>query len=246
MNILVCISHVPETTTKIQFDPTGAALVRSGVTFVIGPFDEYALSRALEFKEKLGGGKVIALCVGGADVEPTIRKALAIGADEGVRIDTPAARDPYTIAKQIASYAEGKGFDLIMMGKESIEHNDGAVPAMVAEMLGLPFVPYVKGMEAAGGKAHVHREVDGGSEAIEVTLPAVISATKGIAEWRIPNMRGIMASRTKPLAVVAAVPVEAMLTTAKYDLPPAKQGVKMIAPDHLDELVQVLATKGVI
>lgn len=245
MNILVCISHVPDTTTKIQFDAEGKGLNKNGVSWVIGPFDEYALSRALEFKEKSGQGKIVALCVGDKDVEPTIRKALAVGADEGVRIDA-SSRDSFFIAKQIAEYAKGKGYDLIMTGKESIETNESAVGGMVAELLGLPFVSFCAQLEVNNGVATVTREIDGGEEILEGKLPLVISAQKGIAEWRIPNMRGIMAARTKPLAVVPAAAADTYTQPVKYETPLGRQAVKMLPADDVAPLVQVLADKGVI
>jgi electron transfer flavoprotein beta subunit len=245
MNILVCISHVPDTTTKIQFDAEGKGLNKNGVSWVIGPFDEYALSRALEFKEKSGQGKIVALCVGDKDTEPTIRKALAVGADEGVRIDA-SSRDSFFIAKQIAEYAKGKGFDLIMTGKESIETNESAVGGMVAELLGLPFVSFCAQLDVNNGVATVTREIDGGEEILEGKLPLVISAQKGIAEWRIPNMRGIMAARTKPLAVVPAAAADTYTQGVKYETPLGRQAVKMLPADDVAPLVQVLADKGVI
>ncbi len=245
MNILVCISHVPDTTTKIAFDGAGTALSTPNVQYVIGPFDEYALSWAVGYKEKNASAKIVALCVGDASVEPTIRKALAIGADEGVRIDG-TTRDPMSIARSIAAYAKDKNFDLIAMGKESIATNDAAVPAMVAELLGLPFVPYAAELTVEGGKAKVLREVDGGEEVMSVPTPLVISAQKGIAEWRIPNMRGIMAARTKPLATTPAAAGEAYVKALKYETPQGRQAVKLIPADQPEQLVQVLADKGVI
>lgn len=245
MNTLVCISHVPDTTTKITFDASGAALNKNGVSFVIGPFDEYALSWAVDRKEKNPTDKITVLCVGGADVEPTIRKALAVGADEGVRIDGQA-RDAFYIAKQIAEYAKDKNFDLITFGKESIEHNDAAVGPMVAELLGLPFAHSVTELTVDGSNVTATREIEGGVEVLKAPTPFCLSSTKGIAEWKIPNMRGIMAARTKPLAVVPAAGVQAKVRTLKYDNPPAKQGVQMIAADNVQQLVTVLHDKGVI
>ncbi len=246
MNILVCISHVPDTTSKIQFNAEATGLNKAGISsFVIGPFDEYALSRALEFKEKTGQGKIIALCVGEKEVEPTLRKALAVGADEAVRIDA-ASRDSFFIAKQIAEYAKDKGFDLIMTGKESIETNESAVGGMVAELMGMPFVSFCAQIDVTNGVATVLREIDGGEEVLEGQLPMVISAQKGIAEWRIPNMRGIMSAKTKPLATVPAVAAETYTKAVKYETPLGRQAVQMLPADDVSKLVQVLADKGVI
>jgi len=245
MNSLICISHVPDTTTKIVFDAEGKALNANGVTFIVNPYDEFGLSRALELKEKSGQGNVVALCVGKADVEPTIRKALAVGADSGVRIDAEA-QDAFYVASQIAEYAKGQSFDVIYMGKESIDNNGSEVPGMVAELLGIPYVSFATSLEVEGGKAKITREIDGGQEVLESTFPVILSCQKGIAEWRIPNMRGIMAARTKPLAVVAAAAAEMKTEVIHYELPAPKAGCVMIAPENVDAIVKVLADKGVI
>lgn len=246
MNLLICISHVPDTTTKVKFSADGSALDANGVTFVINPYDEFCLSRAMELKEQ---GVVPAepkiLCVGGPEVEATIRKALGVGGTGGVRIDAPA-QDAYAVAVQIANYIKANPQDIIMMGKESIDNNGSEVPAMVAELLDLPFVSFATKLEIQGGKAIVSREIDGGEEVIEVTPPFVLSAQKGLAEWRIPNMRGIMQARTKPLEVVPAAAVEAATKVETYTLPAAKTGMVTIAPDKVDELVKVLVEKGAL
>ncbi|MBX7243566.1 MAG: electron transfer flavoprotein subunit beta/FixA family protein, partial [Bacteroidia bacterium] len=202
MKILVCISHVPDTTTRIVFNADGKSLNASGVTFIINPYDEFGLVRALEFQEQGKAQTVTVVCVGGPEVEPTLRKALAIGANDAVRINANPS-DAYFVATQIAEYAKDKGFDIIFTGKESIDYNGSMVPGMLAEMLGLPFVSFATKMDLTGDrKATLNREMDGGEEIIEASLPVVVSCQKGMAEWRIPNMRGIMASRTKPLVVI--------------------------------------------
>lgn len=245
MKSLVCISHVPDTTTKIQFTPDGKALDKNGVTFIINPFDEFGLVRAIEFKEQSGQGNVTVLCVGGADVEPTLRKALAIGADDAVRIDAEPLDGIY-VAQQIANYAKGKGFDFIFFGKESIDSNGAEVPGMVAEFMDLPFVSHATHLSVEGGKGKLHREIDGGYEVIESSLPVVVSSQKGLAEWRIPNMRGIMGARTKPLAVVAAVAAEAGISTVKLELPASKGGCVYIPAEDPGKLVELLVDKGLI
>lgn len=245
MNILICISHVPETTTRIQFDSSGRKLNENGVTFVINPYDEFALSRALEYQETTKQGSITLLCVGGPEVEPTIRKALAVGGEEGVRIDAPAA-DAYQVAHYIAEYARSKNFDLIMMGKESIDFNGAEVPGMVAELLDLPFVSFATSLELEGNIAKVRREVEGGTELLEVKLPFVLSAQKGLAEWRIANMRGIMAARKKPVHVVSPTAVPPLTQTLRFELPAGKSGCQMIDPTEVHKLVDVLASKGVI
>ncbi len=246
MKILVCISHVPDTTTKIQFDADGSGLNKAGVTFVINPYDEFGLSRAMGFKEDGVRATITALCVGGPEVEPTLRKALAIGADDAVRINA-AATDSGYVAKQIAEYAKEKNFSIIFTGKESIDFNGALVPGMIAEYLGLPFISFATKMDLQGEtRATLHREVDGGVEVIETALPAVVSTQKGIAEWRIPNMRGIMAARKKPLAVVSPVPVKEYVATVRFAYPPAKGACTYIKPEVADTLVDALVAKGLI
>lgn len=244
MKSLVCISHVPDTTTKIKYTADGKGLDKTGVTFVINPYDEFGLSRALEFKEKTGQGEITALTVGGAEVEPTLRKALAIGADNAVRIDAEP-QDGMSVAKLIADHAQGKGYDFIFFGKESIDSNGSEVPGMVAEFLGMPFVSQATKLEAEGGAATLHREVDGGYEVIEASLPCVVSCQKGIAEWRIPNMRGIMMAKRKPLAVEAGS-AEAAVSTEKLELPPPKGGCTYIDPEEAEKLVDILIDQGLI
>jgi electron transfer flavoprotein beta subunit len=247
MKSLVCISHVPDTTTKIQYTTDGKALDKNGVTFIINPYDEFGLVRAIEFKEQSGAGNVTVLCVGGADVEPTLRKALAIGADDAVRIDTGGAEiDGLYVAQQIAAYAQGKGFDFIFFGKESIDSNGSEVPGMVAELMDMPFISQAIHLTVEGGKASLQRELDGGYESISSSIPAVVSCQKGIAEWRIPNMRGIMMAKTKQLAVVPAVAAEVAVTTEHLQLPPSKGGCTYIDAEDAGKLVEILIDKGLI
>jgi electron transfer flavoprotein beta subunit len=218
------------------------------VTFLIHPYDEFGLVRAIEFKEKTGAGNVTVLCVGNAEVEPTIRKALAIGADDAVRIDTGSNTDidGLFVAEQIAAYAQGKGFDFIFFGKESIDSNGAEVPGMVAELLGLPFISQAIHLEVEGGKAKLQRELDGGYEVIESSIPAVVSCQKGIAEWRIPNMRGIMMARSKGLETIPASSTPAAVVTEKLQVPPAKGGCTYIDAEDAGKLVELLVDKGLI
>jgi electron transfer flavoprotein beta subunit len=245
MKILVCIGNVPDTTTKIAFDAAGKELNRNGVTFVIGPYEEYSLSWAVGLQEKDPSVKITVLCVGLADTEPVIRKALAVGANDAVRINANP-EDAYFTAVQIAEYAKGKEFDLVMFGKESIDFNGSQIPAMVAELLDLPFVSFCTELNVTGGQAKLKREVTGGVEVLECPLPLAVSAQKGMAEWRIPNMRGIMAARTKPLTVIEPVNAEVMTQVSRLELPPAKAGCHYIKPENVNELVQVLNQKGVL
>lgn len=240
MKILVCISSVPDTTSKIAFSENNTQFNTQGVTMVINPYDEwYALVRALELKEAGIATAVNLVTVGRADAEAVIRKALALGGDEAVRIDADS-NDPYVVAAQIAAYAQTANYDLILCGKETIDYNNGAVGAMLADQLDMNYVGYATKLDIANGSATVAREIEGGEEVVACALPMVISCQKGMAEPRIPNMRGIMAARTKPLTVLAATDVASLSEIVSYEMPPAKTGVKMYTIDQLDELVSAL------
>lgn len=244
MKILVAISNVPDTTTKIQFTDNNTKFNSAGVTFVINPYDEwYALVRALELKEANLAEKVTIIHVGLADSEATIRKGLALGADDAVRIDSEGP-DAYFVAEQIAAYAKTNGYDLILAGKETINYNGSSVGAMIAGIMDLPFVSLATKLDLAGNKATVEQDIDGGTQVVECELPMVISCAKGMAEQRIPNMRGIMAARTKPLAVVTASGSAALTSIKSFELNPGRTSVKMIAEDNLDELVNLLHTQA--
>lgn len=244
MKILVLLSQVPDTTARIAFTNNNTQYDANGVTFIVNPYDEwYALVRALELKEAAGAGSVTTITVGGADTEATIRKGLAIGADEAVRVDAQPT-DALQVAELVAAYAKDKGFDLVLAGKETIDHNGGQVGAMVAELMDLPYVPLVSKLDVANGTATVERDVPGGVEVLEVKLPLAISAAKGLAEQRIPNMRGIMAARTKPLQVVPAGATSNVGGTVKFELPPAKGAVKMIPAEEAGKLIELLHTEA--
>lgn len=243
MNILVCISKAPDTTSKIAFSEGNTKFDENGVQFIVNPYDEwYALVRALELKET-GGGQVTIITVGGATDDAVIRKALAIGADNAVRIDTEP-KDAYSAAMQIASYAKENSFDLILTGKETINYNGSQLGGMLAEGLDLPFVSLATKLDVAGTTLTVEREIIGGVQVVEVQAPAVISCAKGMAEQRIPNMRGIMAARTKPLTVLPAVEIEDLTTFVSYEMPGEKSAVKMIDPENMDELVSLLHSEA--
>ena len=240
MKILVCISQVPDTTTKIAFSDNNTHFNTQGVTFIINPYDEwYALVRALELKEAGVATAVNLVTVGKADAEPVMRKALALGGDEAIRIDADS-NDPYTVAAQIAEYAKSEGYDMVLCGKETIDYNNGSVGAMLAELLDMNFIGFATGLDVASGVATVKREIEGGEEVDTCPLPLVVSCQKGMAEARIPNMRGIMAARTKPLKVVPAADVQSLTAIVSYELPPAKTGVKMFTTEQMDELVNAL------
>ena len=242
MKILVCITHVPDTTSKISFTENNTKLNSAGVQYIIGPYDDYALARAIELKEA-GGGTVTALNVGEADTEPTIRKALAIGADDAIRINTFPS-DSYYVAEQIAAVAKEGNYDLILMGRESIDFNSGMVHGMVAEMLGIPAVSPVMKLELDGNTAKLSRETEGGKEQIELQLPFVAGCQEPIAEWKIPNMRGIMSARTKKLEVREPVQADSKTKLDEYQLPAPKGEIKMIDQDNVEELVKLLKNEA--
>jgi electron transfer flavoprotein beta subunit len=240
MKILVCISPVPDTTTKIAFSENNTQFSTQGVTMVINPYDEwYALVRALELKESGAATAVNLVTVGRADADAVIRKALALGGDEAIRIDTDS-NDPYVIASQIAAYAKTEAYGLILTGKETTDYNNGAVGAMLADQLDINYVGFASKLDVAADNATISREIEGGEEVVNGPLPIVVSCQKGMAEARIPNMRGIMAARTKPLKVVPPTEVAALSTIVSYEMPPAKTGVKMFTIDQMDELVAAL------
>lgn len=239
MKILVCISKSPDTTSKIAFTDGNKKFDENGVQYIVNPYDEwYALVRGLELKETLGGNLTI-VTVGTAADEAIIRKALAIGADDAVRIDADPT-DAYATAMYIADYAKTNNFDLILTGKETINYNGSQVAGMIAEALNLPFVSLATKLDIQGGIAKMEQEIVGGIQVVEANLPLVVSCAKGMAEQRIPNMRGIMAARTKPLTVVTPTAVEDLTSYVEYGLPAAKSAVKLIDPNNMDELVALL------
>ncbi len=242
MKILVCITHVPDTTSKIAFTDDNTKFDKSGIQFIIGPYDDYALARAVELKETMQAS-VTVLNVGLAETEPTIRKALAIGADDAVRINAEPA-DSYFVACQIAEHAKSNNYDLILMGRESIDFNSGVVHGMVGALLDWPSISPVMQLDIDDNKAKIAREIEGGKEFMELPLPFVAGCQEPIAEWKIPNMRGIMTARTKPLKVIEPIAVESQTSTESYDLPAPKGQVKLIDPDQPEELIALLHTEA--
>lgn len=242
MKILVCISHVPDTTTKIKLTSDNMALDKQGVQFVIGPYDDYALARAVELKES-HGASVTALNVGPADTEPTIRKALAIGADDAIRVNAEPT-DTFFVAKQIYEVAKDGAYDLILMGRETSDYNSGAVHGMVAEMLGIPCVTPVMRLDIDGDTAKMDKEIEGGKEKVEAKLPLVAGCQEPIAEWKIPNMRGIMSARTKPLNVLEPAGIDQQVEGLNYEMPQSKGECKMIDKDNVVELVNLLKNEA--
>lgn len=239
MKLLVCVSKAPDTTSKIAFTDGNTKFDENGVQYIVNPYDEwYALVRALELVEA-NGGTVTTITVGTASDDPTIRKALAIGANDAVRIDAEPT-DAFFVAKQIAEYAKANSYDIVLTGKETINYNGAQLGGMIAEFLNQPYVSLAEKLDINGTVATLERMVTGGSEVVEVNTPFVLSAAKGMAEQRIPNMRGIMAARTKPLQVVPAAAVEALSEIVSYEVPPAKSACKYIDADNMDELVDLL------
>jgi electron transfer flavoprotein beta subunit len=240
MKILVCISKTPDTTAKIAFTDNNTKFAEAGVQWIINPYDEwYALVRAIELKEKDPSIVLHLVTVGGADTEPVIRKALALGGDEAIRVNA-ASSDSFYIASQIAAVAQQGGYDLVFTGKETIDYNGSSIGGMVAELLDMPYVSLAIKFDLNGTTATITREIEGGEEVCEVNLPVVVSCQKGMAEQRIPNMKGIMGARTKPLRVVEPVAADTLTSVVNFELPPAKAGVKLIPADSAGDLVRLL------
>ena len=241
MNIIVCISSVPDTTSKINFTNNNNNFDATGVQFVINPYDEFGLTKAMMLKEETGG-KVTIITVGDASVEPVMRKALAIGADTAIRINTNP-KDSYSTASEIANYLNQEPMDLIISGRESIDYNGGAVGGMLAEILDLPFINACIGLDISGNIANISREIDGGKEDISSALPIVIGGQKGLvqeSELRIPNMRGIMQARTKPLKVIEPSNDETLTASIDFKTPDEKGACKLLDVNNVAELVSLL------
>lgn len=240
MKILVCISKTPDTTAKIAFTDNNKKFAEAGVQWIINPYDEwYALIRAIELKEADASSIIHLINVGAADSDAIIRKALALGGDEAIRVNAEPT-ESFLVAAQIAEVARAGSYDIIFTGKETIDYNGSSVGGMLAELLDLPYIALATSFQLNGNTATIKREIEGGEETVEVNLPVVVSCQKGMAEARIPNMRGIMAARTKPLKVVEPVAADVQTQVSEFVLPPAKAGVKLVSPDNVDELVKLL------
>jgi len=240
MKILVCISKTPDTTAKIAFTDNNTKLDTSNVNWIINPYDEwYALVKALELKETNADTLVHLVHVGLADSDAIIRKAFAIGGDEAYRINSDAG-DSFFIASQIAAVAKEGNYDIILTGKETIDSNSGVVGGMVAELLDLPYVGLANHFSLEGTTAHITREIEGGTESVSTSLPIVVNCQKGMAEQRIPNMKGIMGSRSKTIHVKEPIEVDSLTHVESYGLPPEKTGVKLFGVDEMEELARVL------
>lgn len=241
MNILVCISHVPDTTSKINFTNNDSLFDTNGVQFVINPNDEFGLTRAIWFQEQQGAN-VTVVNVGGPETEPTLRKALAIGANEAIRVNANPT-DGFFVAKQLAEVIKNGNYDLVIAGKESLDYNGGMVPGMIAGLLGFNFINSCVAVTVEGNSVTASREIDGGKEIVSSQLPLIIGGQKGLVEekdLRIPNMRGIMTARTKVLTILEPVSGESKTATVKFEKPAPKSAVKLVSADNLDELISLL------
>lgn len=242
MKILVCISNVPDTTSKITFTDSNTAFNTTGVQFIVNPYDEIALSKAIELAEG-GKGSITVINIGESSTEPTIRKALAIGADSAIRVNA-FPRDAWFVAKQIANFATGKDFDLILLGRESIDYNGTQVASLVGELLGLPSISIAKKVDIAESTATIEREIEGGKEIITVSLPVIVGTAEGVAEPRIPNMRGIMSARTKPLEVIEPIDVPLLTKVVQYETPTPRGAVTLINASEPEKLIELLHTQA--
>ena len=242
MKLLVCISNVPDTTTKVTFTNNNTQFNTAGVQFILNPYDEIALSKAIELTEG-GKGTVTVIHVGEASAEPTIRKALAIGADEAVRVDA-IAHDAFFVASQISKYAANQNFDLILTGRESIDYNGALVAGMLGQLLHIPAISMIKKLDLVGTEILVEREIEGGKEVIKAPLPAIVSCSEGVAEPKIPNMRGIMSARTKQLTVIEALEANQITNIVEYTSPSPRGAVKIFGADETSKLVELLHTEA--
>ena len=245
MKILVCISHVPDTTSKINFTENNSKFDKNGIQFVINPNDEFGLTRAMWFKEKLGAS-VDVINVGLADTEPTLRKALAIGADKAIRINSDP-KNGLNVAKQIAHIVSSESYDLIIGGRESIDYNGGMVPGMIAGLTDYNFVDKCISLEINNDSITAAREIEGGKQIIESKLPIVIAGQKGLVEesdLRIPNMRGIMQARTKPLNIIEISNNKTLAESINFEQPNEKGACKLVSADNVAELVSLLQSEA--
>jgi len=242
MKFLVCISNVPDTTTKITFSDNFTQFNPNGVQFILNPYDELSIARAMELAE---GGKasITILHVGEASSEPTIRKALALGADDAVRINA-FPKNAHFVAHQIAEYIKENPYDILFFGRESIDYNGAQVCSMVGELLNLPSISIVKKLDLQDNKAILEREIEGGKEILEVQLPFVLSSTEGIAEPKIPNMRGIMSARTKPLIVREPSPVKETESLISFESPKPRGQVQLVKSEDAEQLMQLLHSEA--
>jgi electron transfer flavoprotein beta subunit len=242
MKILVCITHVPDTTSKIAFLENNTKFDSTNIQYIIGPYDDYAISKAVDMKAT-HNAQVTVMNVGTKESDPTLRRALAIGADEAIRVDTKPT-DSFYVASQIASHIRDETYDLILMGRESTDFNGGIVHTLTGEILGLPAFSPVMQLEIVDGMAKMAREIEGGKEYIEAKLPLIAGCQEPIAEWKIPNMRGIMTARTKPFKVLGPKEAEQRSQNMNFELPSEKGEIKMIEPEEVEKLYELLKNEA--
>jgi electron transfer flavoprotein beta subunit len=246
MKVLVCISQVPDTTTRVRFTDDNKKLDTTGIQWIINPWDELSLTRALELKDDPASGisAVTVAHVGPAASEPTIRKSLAIGADDAVRVNAEPA-EAFFVASQLAGVVKAGQFDIILCGIESSDHNGSTVGGMLAEILEIPSVSAVSGLSIQGGQAIINREIDGGREIVTVPCPFVAIVQKGIAkEPRIAAMRGIMMARTKPIKVMEPVATESYTEVSGFELPKPRAACRFIDPEQPKQLIDMLVNEA--
>ena len=246
MKILVCISNVPDTTTRIKFGEANTSIDTTGIQWVINPWDELSLTRALELKDDTTTGvkSVTVAHVGAASSEPTIRKALSIGADDAIRVNAEAT-DAFFVASQLAGVIKTEGFDVVLCGIESSDFNGSLVGGMIAEILGIPSVSAVSGLKIAGGESLVTREIDGGKETISMQAPVVLIVQKGIAkEPRIAAMRGIMLARTKPIKTIEPAPADVLTSVTQFEKPAPRSACRYIDAENPGELIGILQNEA--
>ncbi len=242
IKILVCISNVPDTTTKVTFTNNNTQFNTAGVQFILNPYDEIALARAVELTDG-GNGTVTVINVGEVSSEPAIRRALAIGAADAVRINAKP-HDAWFVAYQVAQYIKANPFDLVLTGRESIDYNGSKVAAMIGELLDLPSVSVIKKLNIDGDQGIVEREIEGGNEILTLPLPFVAGAAEGVSEPKIPNMRGLMAARTKQLTVIEPAEIETYSEIISYETPAPRGNAKLIAGDDTARLLALLHTEA--
>lgn len=240
---VVCIKQVADTVTNVKVGPDGRTLDPAGVTWILNPYDEFAIEAALQHKEKLGAGEVVVISLGEAGVQTTLRNALAMGADRAIHLKTDGgAQDSLSVAQALAEAIRPLGAQIMWLGKSAVDDDAAQVGPMIAELLGLPCVTVVAQIELDGSSAKVQREIEGGRELVEVPLPAVFTADKGLNTPRYASLKGIMAAKKKPIEERATVMSAANLEVVSLELPPARKAGRIVGEGvgAVAELVRVL------
>ncbi|WP_419949541.1 electron transfer flavoprotein subunit beta/FixA family protein [Candidatus Palauibacter sp.] len=242
MNTIVCMKRVPDSATRVRVTPDGSGLDPAGVKYVVNPYDEFALEDAIRRKEEAGEGKVTVIALGPPQSAESIRQALAMGADEGVLLTCEGSHDAFPVARALADEIRGREFDLLLFGKQAIDDDNLQVPQMVAEFLGLPCATVVVELEIEGREARARREVEGGHEVLEFTLPAVVSTQKGLNEPRYPSLKGIMAAKRKPLEEREVTLSAQTIDFVSLEEPPAPAAGRIVGEgaDAVPDLVRAL------